>query len=141
MAVYSGKPVTIGRSIDDIYAKVSDLSQYKEMVESLPAEQREKLQGVEFRGDAFKMDAPGVGELVFKIIERTAPTHVGLNAEGCPIPLKLSLDLADVDGASTRLTPRIEMQIPAMLRPFIGNKIQEAADKFGEVFTSLFPTA
>ena len=52
-----------------------------------------------------------------------------------------SLDLADVDGASTRLTPRIEMQIPAMLRPFIGNKIQEAADKFGEVFTSLFPTA
>ena len=141
MAVYSGKPVTIGRTIDDIYAKVSDLSQYKEMVESLPAEQREKLQGVEFRGDAFKMDAPGVGELVFKIIERTAPNHVGLNAEGCPIPLKLSLDLADVDGASTRLTPRIEMQIPAMLRPFIGNKIQEAADKFGEVFTSLFPTA
>lgn len=141
MAVYSGKPVTIGRTIDDIYAKVSDLSQYKEMVESLPAEQREKLQGVEFRGDAFKMDAPGVGELVFKIIERTDPTHVGLNAEGCPIPLKLSLDLADVDGASTRLTPRIEMQIPAMLRPFIGNKIQEAADKFGEVFTSLFPTA
>lgn len=141
MAVYSGKSVTIGRTIDDIYAKVSDLSQYKEMVESLPAEQREKLQGVEFRGDAFKMDAPGVGELVFKIIERTAPTHVGLNAEGCPIPLKLSLDLADVDGASTRLTPRIEMQIPAMLRPFIGNKIQEAADKFGEVFTSLFPTA
>ena len=141
MAVYSGKPVTIGRTIDDIYAKVSDLSQYKEMVESLPAEQREKLQGVEFRGDAFKMDAPGVGELVFKIIERTAPTHVGLNAEGCPIPLKLSLDLADVDGESTRLTPRIEMQIPAMLRPFIGNKIQEAADKFGEVFTSLFPTA
>ncbi|MCM1051018.1 MAG: hypothetical protein NC349_03580 [Paenibacillus sp.] len=141
MAVYSGKPVTIGRPIDDIYAKVSDLSQYKEMVESLPADQREKLQGVEFRGDAFKMDAPGVGELVFKIIERTAPTHVGLNAEGCPIPLKLSLDLADVDGASTRLTPRIEMQIPAMLRPFIGNKIQEAADKFGEVFTSLFPTA
>ena len=141
MAVYSGKPVTIGRTIDDIYAKVSDLSQYKEMVESLPAEQREKLQGVEFRGDAFKMDAHGVGELVFKIVERTAPSHVGLNAEGCPIPLKLSLDLADVDGASTRLTPRIEMQIPAMLRPFIGNKIQEAADKFGEVFTSLFPTA
>lgn len=141
MAVYSGKPVTIGRNIDDIYAKVSDLSQYKEMVESLPADQREKLSGVEFRGDAFKMDAPGVGELVFKIIERTAPTHVGLNAEGCPIPLKLSLDLTDVDGESTRLTPRIEMQIPPMLRPFIGNKIQEAADKFGEVFTSLFPSA
>jgi len=140
MSVYSGKPVTLPRKIDDIYAKVSDLGQYRDMVEHLPAEQREKLQGVEFRGEAIKMDAPGVGQLVFKITERTAPTHVGLNAEGSPIPLKLSLDLADVDGTSTSLTPRVEIQIPAMLRPFIGGKIQEAADKFGEIFTSLFPT-
>ncbi len=140
MSVYSGKPVVIPRQIDDIYAKVSDLGQYRDMIEQLPADQREKVQGVEFRDDAIKMDAPGVGELVFKITERTAPTHVGLNAEGCPIPLKLSLDLAEADGG-TRLTPRIDIQIPAMLRPFIGNKIQEAADKFGEVFTSLFPTA
>lgn len=140
MSVYSGKPVTLPRKINDIYAKISDLGQYRDMVEQLPAEQREKLQCVEFRGEAIKMDAPGVGELVFKITERTAPTHVGLNAEGSPIPLKLSIDLADVDGASTRLTPRVEIQIPAMLRPFIGGKIQEAADKFGEIFTSLFPT-
>lgn len=139
MSVYSGTPVTIARPIADIYAKVSDLGQYKDLVEQLPAEQREKLQGVEFRGDAFKMDAPGVGELVFKITERTPSTHVGLEAQGSPIPLKLSLDLADVDGSSTKLTPRIDIQIPAMLRPFIGTKIQEAANKFGEVFTSLFP--
>ena len=138
MSVYSGKPVTIGRPIADIYARVSDLTQYKDMVEKMPEDMREKVQGLEFRGDAIKMDAPGVGELVFKITERTAPTHVGLNAEGCPIPLKLTLDLADVDGSSTRLTPRVDIQIPAMLRPFIGNKIQEAADHFGEVFTSLF---
>ncbi|MDE6370105.1 MAG: hypothetical protein K2K92_01290 [Duncaniella sp.] len=138
MSVYSGKPVTIGRPIADIYARVSDLTQYKDMVEKMPEDMREKVQGLEFRGDAIKMDAPGVGELVFKITERTAPTHVGLNAEGCPIPLKLTLDLADVDGSSTRLTPRVDIQIPAMLRPFISNKIQEAADHFGEVFTSLF---
>ncbi|MBP3304205.1 MAG: SRPBCC family protein [Muribaculaceae bacterium] len=139
MSIYSGKPVSIPRPISEIYAKVSDLAQYKDMVEQLPAEQREKLQGVEFRGDAFKMDAPGVGELVFRIVERTPSTHVGLNAEGSPIPLKLSIDLADIDGTSTRLTPRVDIQIPAMLRPFIGGKMQEAADKFGEVFTSLFP--
>ena len=140
MSVYSGKPVTHPPPHHPRYAKISDLGQSRDMVEQLPAEQREKLQGVEFRGEAIKMDAPGVGELVFKITERTAPTHVDLNAEGSPIPLKLSIDLADVDGASTRLTPRVEIQIPAMLRPFIGGKIQEAADKFGEVFTSLFPT-
>lgn len=138
MSTYSGKAVTLPYSINDVYAKVSDLGQYREMVEALPAEQRVKLQGVEFRGDAVKMNAPGVGELVFKITEHNAPTHVGLNAEGSPIPLKLTLDLADLGDSRTELIPKVNIDIPPMLRPFIGGKIQEAADKFGDIFTSLF---
>ncbi|MCI9284837.1 MAG: SRPBCC family protein [Muribaculaceae bacterium] len=138
MSVYSGKAVVLGRTVDEVYAKVSDLGQYKEMVEQLPAEQREQLAGVEFRGDALKMDAPGVGEMVFKVTERVPGKKVVMNAEGSPIPLKIILDMVAEDEASTRLTPRVDIDIPAMLKPFLGNKIQQAADKFGEVFTSLF---
>ena len=138
MAVYSGKSIELPRPVDEIYARVSDLGQYREMVEQLPAEQREKLSGVEFRGDSLKMDAPGVGELVFSITERTPSSHVGLEAVGSPVPLKLSLDLEDVNGVSTRLTPRIDINLPAMLKPFIGPKLQEGADRFGEVFAQLF---
>ncbi len=138
MSTYSGKSVTLPRPVEEIYAKVSDLGQYKDLVEALPAEQREKLQGVEFEGDCVKMNAPSIGQLVFRISERTAPTHVSFSAEGSPVPLKLSLDLASAGEGSTSLTPKIDLEIPAMLRPFIGGKIQEAADKFGDVFTSLF---
>lgn len=138
MAVYSGKPVTLPRPVEEVYAKVSDLGQYREMVEQLPAEQRAKLAGVEFRGDALKMDAPGVGELVFKVAEKVPGKKVAMVADGSPIPLKIVLDLLAETPESTRLTPRVEIEIPAMLKPFIGNKLQQAADKFGEVFTSLF---
>ncbi len=138
MSTYSGKSVTLPRPIEDIYAKVSDLSQYHPLIDQLPEEQKAKLQGVEFDGESVKMNAPSIGQLVFKITERTAPTHVGFSAEGSPVPLKLSLDLANVTADSTSLTPKIDIDIPAMLRPFIGGKIQEAADKFGEMFTSLF---
>ncbi|MCM1138145.1 MAG: hypothetical protein NC221_08095 [Duncaniella sp.] len=138
MSVYSGKTVTLPRPIEEIYAKVSDLAQYKPLVDQLPDEQRVKLQGVEFNGDSVKMDAPSIGQLVFRISERTAPTHVGFEAEGSPVPLKLSLDLASVSENSTSLTPKIDIEIPAMLRPFIGNKLQQAADHFGDMFTSLF---
>lgn len=54
------------------------------------------------------------------------------------MPLSLSIDLKEEGPESTSLTPAIKIEIPPMLRPFIGNKIQEASDKFGEVFTSLF---
>ncbi len=138
MSVYSGKPVTLQHPVADIYAKVSDLGQYRSMVESIPEEHREKLSGVEFRDDCVKMDAPGVGELVFKIVERVPERKVVLNAEGCPIPLHLVLDMASAGESATTLTPRVDIQIPAMLKPFLGNKIQQAADQFGDVFTSLF---
>lgn len=138
MATYKGKPVTLPRPIGLIYEKVADLNQYRDLVEQLPAEQREKLNGVEFQGDCIKMDAPTIGQLVFKISERVPTSRVSFAAEGCPVPLSLSVDLKEEGPESTSLTPSIKIDIPPMLRPFIGNKIQEASDKFGEVFTSLF---
>ena len=141
MSVYKGKSVTIPRPIGDIYAKISDLGQYQPMVDQLPDEQRARLQGVEFTADSVRMDAPGVGKIEFKISERKAPNHVGLTAAGSPVPLKLSVDLSEDGPGATVVTPNIDIDIPKMLRPLIGGKLQEAADKFGEVFTSVFQQA
>ena len=138
MAIYSGKSVTLPRPIAQIYEKVADLSQYRDLVEQLPEEQRAKLNGVVFEGDSVKMDAAAIGQLVFKVSERVPTSRVCFTAEGSPVPLLLSLDLKEADTASTTITPSIKIEIPPMLRPFIGGKIQEAADKFGDMFTSLF---
>ena len=133
MSVYKGKSVTIPRPIGDIYAKISDLGQYQPMVDQLPDEQRARLQGVEFTADSVRMDAPGVGKLEFKISERKAPNHVGLTAAGSPVPLKLSVDLSEDGPGATVVTPNIDIDIPMMLRPMVGPKMQEAADKLGEL--------
>ncbi|MDE7475798.1 MAG: hypothetical protein K2M71_09245 [Duncaniella sp.] len=138
MATYTGKPVTLSRPIDQIYERVADLSQYRSLVEQLPEEHRERLSGIEFDGDGIRMDAPAIGQLVFKISERIPTSRVSFVAEGCPVPLSLSVNLKEAGENSTTLTPAVKIEIPPMLRPFIGNKIQEAADKFGEVFTSIF---
>ena len=138
MATYTGKPVTLSRPIDQIYERVADLSQYRSLVEQLPEEHRERLSGIEFDGDGIRMDAPAIGQLVFKISERVPTSRVSFVAEGCPVPLNLSVNLKEAGENSTTLTPAVKIEIPPMLRPFIGNKIQEAADKFGEVFTSIF---
>ena len=84
------------------------------------------------------MEAPAIGQLVFKISERIPTSRVSFSAEGCPVPLSLSVNLKEAGEDSTILTPAVKIEIPPMLKPFIGNKIQEAADKFGEVFTSIF---
>lgn len=133
--------MTLPRPAAEIFAKVSDLGQYQPMVDALPADQRARLQGVVFGADSVKMDAPGVGRMEFKITERTAPSHVGMSAVNSPVPLKLAVDLKEETPGSTVITPSIDIELPVMLRPLIGGKLQEAADKFGEVFTSVFSKA
>lgn len=138
MSKYTGKAVTIPRGVDEVYAKVSDLSQYKQLLDQLPESQRQNLGGVVIDGDSVKMDAPAIGQLTFKIAERVAPSRVSFTAAGAPVPLLLSVDLKNEGENATSVTPSIDIDIPAMLRPFIGNKIQEAADRFGDIFTSIF---
>lgn len=138
MSKYIGKPVQISRPIEDIYAKISDLGQYRQMFDQVPDGVKAQLQGVKLTDDSICMDAPGVGALEFKITDRRPHDRVELTAVSSPIPLKILVELACETADQTLVTPAIDIQIPAMLRPLIGNKIQEAADKFGELFTSLF---
>lgn len=137
MAEYKGKKVIIPRDVNDIYGRLTNLSAYKTMIDELPDEQRARIHGVDVTADGIAFDAPGVGKLKFKLDECVEPTMVAFKAEGSPIPLKLSVNLAPAADDATELTPAVNIEIPAMLRPLIGSKIQEAADKFGEVFASL----
>lgn len=138
MAIYSGKQVTLPRPVNEIFDKISDLTQYRSMVEQLPEGMKSKLQGIEFEGDSVKMNVPAIGALTFRVTERKAPEHVGLEAIGAPVPLHLAIDLASAGENVTLLTPKIDIDIPMMLKPLVGGKLQEAADKFGDVFTGIF---
>ena len=49
----------------------------------------------------------------------------------------MGVDLTSKSDESTELQTSVEVEIPAMLRPFIGPKMQEAADKFGDLMAKL----
>ncbi len=138
MSKYSGKAVTLPRPITEIYEKISDLGQYSQLIQQLSEEHRSKLNGLVIEGDTIKMNAPAIGQLVFKISDRQAPNHVNFKAEGAPVPLNLCVNLKEEEPGKTSITPAIDIDLPMMLKPLIGGKIQEAADKFGDVFTSIF---
>ena len=49
----------------------------------------------------------------------------------------MSVNFAEVSPEATDVTTVIDVEIPAMLRPFVGPKLQQAADKFGEMISNL----
>ncbi len=138
MATYQGKPVVIKHPAEEIYNKLSDLSSFQEKLESLPAEAREKLGDVHFTADSIVISAPAVGEMVFKLVEKVPFTTLRFAAENSPVPFGITISLKTIDENTTEAGSKIEVEIPAMLRPLIGSKMQEAADKFSEMLSTLF---
>lgn len=104
----------------------------------MPQEVKDRMGEVAFTDDKIIINAPAVGQLVFAITERQAPSLLRLSAENSPVPFFIVLNLTEETPESTRVNSEIEVEIPMMLRPLVGGKMQEAADKFAEMFTTLF---
>lgn len=136
MSRYSGKPATVNRPINEIYNKLSNLSTFQERIDELPEEARRKLQSAKFEGDKMTIEAPGIGEITFVIAERVEPNLIRMMAENSPVPFNIILNFKEIDPATTEISTDIDVEIPMMLRPLVGGKLQEAADKFGEMFTN-----
>lgn len=135
MAKYSAKKVTVPLSAEAIASKFSDLTSFQGALETLPESVRAKIGNLRFEPDALIIETPQLGPVALKVTERT-PSRVALSAVGSPVPLVMGVDLTPA-GESTELATAIDVEIPAMLRPLIGSKMQEAADKFGEMMANL----
>ncbi len=135
---YTGKPYRLAAARGDVYNRLSDLSGVRERMSSLPDDLKAKMGTVNFPdSETLAFTAPGVGEMKFRIVERREPDLVRFMADTGVMPIYVDIALAEAGADSTDISATIEAEIPMMLRPLIGGKLQEAADKFGEMFGQL----
>lgn len=133
MSTYSSKPHTASASAGTVYSRINNLGSLQERINALPEDIRSKLGEVTFTDDSIVINAGPVGAITFNVVERIEPTRVALEAQNSPVPLRLSLNLTPKDADHTDIVTTIDIDIPMMLRPIVGPKMQEAADKLGEL--------
>lgn len=137
MSAYKGQPAVVNRPVAELYERLSTLDTFADRLAGLPEEVRAKVGDVEFEKDAIVINTPQVGQLRLEIIERVAPSRIVLGAVGSPVPAKVIVELEEIDTDTTRLTPSMDVEVPMMLRPFVGPKLQQAADQFGSLLANL----
>lgn len=137
MATYQSKTVVIQKPIAEIYSRFCDLSALGKKIDELPADQRAKIGDVDFQTDSITINTPQVGQIKFEVVERQEPDRVVFGTTSSPVPLTMTATFKAVDDNSTEVATVIDVEIPAMLRPFVGPKLQEAADKFGDLISKL----
>lgn len=134
----TGKPYKVNMPQAALYARMSDLSDIRSRMDSVPEDLKAKLGTVNFPdNETLAFTAPGVGEMKFRIAGRTPESAVRFLCDTGMMPIYVDINISDDGHDATDVSATIEAEIPAMLRPLIGGKLQEAADKFGEMFGQL----
>ncbi|WP_289713247.1 hypothetical protein [uncultured Muribaculum sp.] len=137
MATYSSKPIEIPMQAESVYEKVSNLSGFQERIDNLPQDVKDKIGAVRFTEDSIIINAATVGEMVLSISEKVPGKRVAFTANGAPVPIVMSINLENIDNEKTLVTTCIDVEIPAMLKPLVGPKLQEAAEKFGDMIGNI----
>lgn len=137
MAKYSSKPAVVSASAADIYGRLTDMEAYQQRLASIPEEQRKQLGDIKITNDSISINTPQLGNITLDVVERVENERVVLSAVQSPVPLTLAVTLEAKGEAETQVQSVVDVDIPAMLRPLIGGKLQEAAEKFNEMILSM----
>lgn len=138
MARYTGDPVRINRAPADVFARIANIGAYQQYIDMLPEEAKAKIGNVKFTDDSIIISAAPIGDVALKLIEKIEHTRLRFEAQGAPVPLGVDIALADDGNGVTKLEPAIDVEVPAMLKPFVAPKMQEAANQMGRMLGNLF---
>lgn len=139
MSVYSSQQVTLDAPQAAAFDKISNIGEYQAILDSMPDDLRKQAGDVRFTNDSVTITASPVGEMRFDVTRRQAPDTVELTAANSPVPMKLSLNLTPGESADTcSLRTDIDIDIPAIMRPMVGGKMQEAAQQMTNLVARIF---
>lgn len=138
MAEYSCKPVILNYPVEVVYSRLSDFSSYQTKLDELPQDVRAQIGNVRFTPDSIIINVAPVGEIAFEVVERITPSQVRLQAKNAPVPMFLIIQMKPTDTTATEVVATIDVEIPMMLRPIVGGKMQEAANMFGDMLSKFF---
>lgn len=142
MAKYSSDNITINSPAEKVYEKLSNLDNLQAMLDKvpedrIPADKREMFQNIKLTSDTIEIPNGPMGTLVFRIVERKAPSLVRLKGEGVPINLELVLHVKPLSAETSEAKVDFDIDIPMMLKPMVGGQIQKVANQFGEVLGAI----
>lgn len=137
MTTYSSKTIELQMPVETVYARISDIGGFQSRIDQLPEDVRSKIGSVRFTDDSIIINAAPMGDMVLKVTERIPEKRVAFTAQGAPVPLVMAINLEAAGDDKTNVVTSIDVEIPAILKPMVGPKLQEAAEKFGDMIRNL----
>lgn len=124
-------------SAADAYGRITSLSSMQEKIADLPDEVKSKVGDLTLTDDTITLNSTPMGSLTLKVCERVEGRRVAYQAQGSPVPVILAVNIEPKSDSACEVVAAIDVELPAMLKPMVGPKLQEAASKLGDMMKNL----
>lgn len=142
MATYKSDEVKLNSPAEAVFAKLSNLTGLRELLDRLPAdripeENRAMFDGLQITSDSITIPGGPVGSITLQMSRLEEPSLIELQGVGTPVPLSLALHIKPLAADSCEARAEINLEIPAMLKPMISGPMQKAVGQFAHVLSAL----
>ena len=150
MARYESKIKTINALQENVYRRLSNLSELQTLKDNMPPELKEQVKAklqeqsggkvtlgnFSFDEDHARFTVNGMPTCI-SIVEREEPKCVKYAAENSPVACTLWIQMLPEAAYTTKIRVTIDIDIPFYLRPMVGSKLDGAADMIAEALTRI----
>lgn len=134
MAEYKSNPVTLGRSAQEVYERLTNMQGLAEALTNVPADQvpedkRDLLNSIRIDDDTIEIPGGPVGSVTLVKSDCTAPVYVSFEGKGTPVPLVLAAHIQPIGDNTCEVTVEVNLSIPAMMKPMLNGPMNNLVEQ------------
>lgn len=130
-----------------VYDTLSDLTHLQGLKDRMEAikdqltdeqrKQAEQLNNITFDADSLSIEAPMVGKITLRVIDREPLKTIKFETENSPIPFNLWIQLLPTSDTTCKLKLTLKGDIPFMLKGMVKKPLQEGIEKVADMMAMI----
>lgn len=132
---------------ESVFNTLSDLNnlqvlkdRFEQVKDQIPEDKRkqmEKLKDLRFDSDSITINAPMVGDLKMRIIERDFPKTIKFETENSPIPFNFWIQLLPTGEFSCKMKLTIKAELNMFIKGMVKKPLQEGIEKIADALAMI----
>ena len=132
---------------ESVFNTLSDLNnlqvlkdRFEQVKDQIPEDKRkemEKLKDLRFDSDSITINAPMVGDLKMRIIDRDFPKNIKFETENSPIPFNFWIQLLPTGDFSCKMKLTIKAELNMFIKGMVKKPLQEGIEKIADALAMI----
>ena len=132
---------------ESVFNTLSDLNnlqvlkdRFEQVKDQIPEDKRkemEKLKDLRFDSDSITINAPMVGDLKMRIIDRDFPKTIKFETENSPSPFNFWIQLLPIGEFSCKMKLTIKAEINMSIKGMVKKPLQEGIEKIADALAMI----